>query len=311
MRHFILFTGLFLFIASFNRSFADPNPERSELIRFLISIPADLSDQDVIAQLKQKNYSSETKSTVHVQMAFQTKRYDLAYFMLNDGYIKPASIMEFFSKPFADNYTKSNVVISNHVYSKEQIIDYLQLFIDNGVKVNNDILGLYNDPYDPNKTEYFYYLAKYIPDSDRVEFDSEHLRLALCKKVQDINEVQGLMNNSQAVVGKDILTKISLNNLEIVKLLIDKGADVNYSSPKTEWSSQGFSPLFISLAHRNVDIVKLLLEKGADPCFKLDGSDRDALYYAKDFQKKAKSDQAKKNAKIITGIIKNAMKECK
>jgi ankyrin repeat protein len=49
------------------------------------------------------------------------------------------------------------------------------------------------------------------------------------------------------------------NDLEKVRLLVDKGADVNART------KQGISPLFIAAAHDgNVDVIKLLLEHGAD-----------------------------------------------
>ena len=49
------------------------------------------------------------------------------------------------------------------------------------------------------------------------------------------------------------------NDLEKVRLLLDKGADVNVRT------KQGLSPLFIAATHDgNVDVIKLVLERGAD-----------------------------------------------
>ncbi len=49
------------------------------------------------------------------------------------------------------------------------------------------------------------------------------------------------------------------SDLAKVRLLLDKGADVNART------KQGFSPLFIAAAHDgNVDVIRLLLERGAD-----------------------------------------------
>jgi ankyrin repeat protein len=50
------------------------------------------------------------------------------------------------------------------------------------------------------------------------------------------------------------------NDLAKVRLLLDRGADINARS------KPGFSPLFIAAAHDgNVDVVRLLLERGAEP----------------------------------------------
>jgi ankyrin repeat protein len=49
------------------------------------------------------------------------------------------------------------------------------------------------------------------------------------------------------------------NNLEKVRLLLDKGADVNARS------KQGRTPLVIAAAHDgNIEVMRLLIKKGAD-----------------------------------------------
>lgn len=50
------------------------------------------------------------------------------------------------------------------------------------------------------------------------------------------------------------------NNLELCQLLVERyGADVNLASPRGE------TPLISAIRKNNVEMVKLLLSKGADP----------------------------------------------
>ena len=52
-----------------------------------------------------------------------------------------------------------------------------------------------------------------------------------------------------------LLLAIKTQNLELVKLLVKNGADVNFEKPNT--------PLKIAIKENNIDIVKFLLKKGA------------------------------------------------
>jgi hypothetical protein len=60
-------------------------------------------------------------------------------------------------------------------------------------------------------------------------------------------------------LNEELLVATRKNNVEQVKALLAKGADVNAKSP------YGATPLFFACDRSNVEIVKILLDAGADP----------------------------------------------
>lgn len=58
---------------------------------------------------------------------------------------------------------------------------------------------------------------------------------------------------------EQLLSAAAKGNVEAVKALLDKGADVNAKSP------YGVTPLWLSARRGHTAVVKLLLERGADP----------------------------------------------
>jgi Ankyrin repeats (3 copies)/Domain of unknown function (DUF3471) len=59
-------------------------------------------------------------------------------------------------------------------------------------------------------------------------------------------------------LGEELLAAARKSNVEVVKTLLAKGADVNAKSP------YGQTPLFFACDRGNIEIVKMLLDKGAD-----------------------------------------------
>jgi hypothetical protein len=64
---------------------------------------------------------------------------------------------------------------------------------------------------------------------------------------------------SNASLNEELLTATRKSNVELVKALLTKGADVNAKSP------YGATPLFFACDRSSVEIVKILLDAGADP----------------------------------------------
>ena len=60
------------------------------------------------------------------------------------------------------------------------------------------------------------------------------------------------------------MTVISNNNLDVVKLFIDNGADVNYQEPKYNNTALIYALAFIKDAEKKAEIVSLLIKNGAD-----------------------------------------------
>ena len=63
----------------------------------------------------------------------------------------------------------------------------------------------------------------------------------------------------KADLNEELLVATRKSNVELVKALLAKGADVNAKSP------YGATPLFFACDRSNVEIVKILLDAGADP----------------------------------------------
>jgi len=68
---------------------------------------------------------------------------------------------------------------------------------------------------------------------------------------------------------------VSQNHNEVAKILVEKGANVNYSY------EGGFTPLIHAAHAGNLELVKLLLEKGADPNAK-NSEGKTPMAYARD-----------------------------
>ena len=55
-----------------------------------------------------------------------------------------------------------------------------------------------------------------------------------------------------------LIVAVLRNNLDMVKVLLDKGADLSVAT------NEGFTPLMFAVQNNNLDMVKVLLDKGAD-----------------------------------------------
>jgi ankyrin repeat protein len=86
----------------------------------------------------------------------------------------------------------------------------------------------------------------------------------------DINARGGVLN------GSALNEAVSEGNLQIAQHLLSKGAKIDSSEPEQ-------NPLFSAIYKGNIEIVKLLLDHGADPSIKYTGEsmkDMDAIAFA-------------------------------
>jgi hypothetical protein len=74
-----------------------------------------------------------------------------------------------------------------------------------------------------------------------------------------------------------LLFAVSKNRVEVCRLLLDAGADVNWPS-----KTYGMPYLMIAVVNRSMDAMKYLLERGADPTLKSENGDTPAKF-AKSF----------------------------
>ena len=92
-----------------------------------------------------------------------------------------------------------------------------------------------------------------------------------------ISELQNVDVSSHFWGYAPIHRAIEHGDLELISLLLDLGADVNYQVLK-EWPNLGLTPLMMAT---EPEIVAYLLEQGANPSL-LDGYNRNAIFYVKD-----------------------------
>lgn len=71
-----------------------------------------------------------------------------------------------------------------------------------------------------------------------------------------------------------IVTATKTGNVEVIKLLLNNGADINAVD------YYGQSPLFFAIKEKNLELVKFLVENGAIVNTKEDGFGKTAFHYA-------------------------------
>ncbi|CAN9274112.1 unnamed protein product [Alternaria alternata] len=80
--------------------------------------------------------------------------------------------------------------------------------------------------------------------------------------------------NNKVVASSPLVRAVVAGHLNIVKILVEAGADVNYVST---WESQQTTPILVAIRHRNFEISHYLLKKGSHIPQILNGRDEDGL----------------------------------
>lgn len=104
-----------------------------------------------------------------------------------------------------------------------------------------------------------------LTDDEQVEFASaiEQGDVKLVKKFIDQKTVD---LNAPAFAWSWLQVAANKNQLPIVKLMVESGANLNYKHPITKMTVLGFA-----IYNNNLDMLKYLVEKGADPNIKMRG----------------------------------------
>jgi len=104
-----------------------------------------------------------------------------------------------------------------------------------------------------------------MTDDQQVAFSSavEEGDVATVKKLLD----EGVDINEKVFAWSWLQVAANKNQLPIVKLLVERGAELNYRHPITKMTA-----LSLAAVDGHTDIVKYLLSKGADPNIKLRGN---------------------------------------
>jgi ankyrin repeat protein len=104
-----------------------------------------------------------------------------------------------------------------------------------------------------------------LTDDEQVEFATavEEGNTAVVKKLLD----GGVNINEPVFAWTWLQIAANKNQLDVVKLLVERGADLNYKHPLTKMTA-----LSLAAVDGHTEIVKYLLSKGADPNVKLRGN---------------------------------------
>lgn len=130
-------------------------------------------------------------------------------------------------------------------------LDLVQLFLDRGANINVT--------YEVRR-----------PDSEIVT--------ALTSAIQyRHDEIALLLLEHGADPFQGLVTAVKVNNLNMVKLFIERGSDIN------ENDLRGLTPLLIATQHNNIEMADFLLTNNADP-YRMDENGRTALEFAREKQ---------------------------
>lgn len=146
----------------------------------------------------------------------------------------------------------------------------VSLLLDNGADENCVCNG--KTPLDFATNEEIIILLKSKGAKSKAELEAEE------KRKREEAEESRKKYQMQIMLNENLLTAIQKRAIDIVESLIAQGADVNYST------MQGNTPLTFAISVGNMDILKLLLQNGADPNKKnhtLGGGEVSAVTFAR------------------------------
>ncbi len=108
-------------------------------------------------------------------------------------------------------------------------------------------------------------MAWALTDDEQVEFSSAVVEgnVAVVKKYLDSGAVKP---NDTFFAWSPLLSAATKHQTEVVKLLAERGADVNFKHPITKMTAVAYATY-----DNDLKLLELLLEKGADPNIKMKG----------------------------------------
>lgn len=116
-------------------------------------------------------------------------------------------------------------------------------------------------------------VALLLPVASFAISDEDQEALSAAIEAGNVGTVKKIIENGGVDVNEKVFAwswlqvAANKNQLEVVKLLVDKGAELNYKHPITKMTA-----LSLAAVDGHMDIVKYLLSKGADPNIKMRGN---------------------------------------
>ncbi|MES2798974.1 MAG: hypothetical protein V4638_03090 [Bacteroidota bacterium] len=274
---------------------AKADPEYSTVLRYLVNLPSATTDEEAIGVLKGMNVSDEAKKNVSVVVVTEMRRYELAWYMTENGYVKMENIGQMFQKPFADNNTPNKKQASSRTYTDSELVEYAKKFIETGTKVT---AGNVQSIKAMNYPQLAAYVNGFLSDDQTTELNVNTLRTLLNKRPVSFEEVKQHVLSTNTLVPLDMLRTARIETLELTQFLIEHGADIHADDVLVNAINMG-----------SIDVVKFLVEKGASTCRNVN-TKNDPLENAERFMSKAKSPERKDKMQEMIKYIKPFSKKC-
>lgn len=263
------------------------------------------TDSEIIEILKTYNLSKSEKQNMSMTPAMTLQRFELAKYMLEEGFRAPKDISHMFDKPFSCGGVKSNMKVSENVYSYEETVNYIEYFMEKGLVVNNRSMMLLDKDMEAN-AKLISYLRMNLPEKELAALEQLDFQIKFREKDYDLVLLQSLLDTTRAVMKTEYLVFASNKTIELIDFCIKNGASVN-------GSSYDQYPIHAAAYTSNIELTKHLINKGADLCT-VDKYGNSSLDFTKRGYKASKKRKASEstlnNYKEVLAFIKAETKDC-
>ena len=307
MKSILLKQFILIFIFSFIYSLAISQKKYTATdARILLNKSTSIqTDSELIEILKTYNLSGSEKQNVSMTPAMTLQRFELAKYMLEEGFRAPKDISYMFDTPFSCGGVKNNMKVSENVYSYEETVNYIEYFLAKGLVVNHRSMMLLEKDMEAN-AKLISYLRMNLPEKDIIALEQLEFQIKFREKDYDLVLLQSLLDTTRAVMKTEYLVFASNKTVELIDFCIQNGASVNASS---------YDQYAIHAAAytSNIALTKHLINNGADLCV-VDKYGNSSLDFTKRGYKASKKRKASENTlnnyKEVLNFIKNETKNC-
>ena len=232
----------------------DNNLEMLQLLtKYDIDVDIENEDGDTALQLATSNYTPQIIESL-LKNGANTKGVSLHLFVEKND-IKMIDLL-LHSGVDINKKDENDQTALNKAVNKNDI-QISEILLEQGASLEN--ITLHKSVQD-NNLEMLQILTKY---NINVDIKNEYGRTALIEAVEAMEGsnnkiVEVLLASNASVVDVSLLFPIRCNNIDLVKLLIQHGIDVNIPLTK------GMSALTYAMQNKSLELIKLLIDNGAN-----------------------------------------------